>query len=84
LNYKGKNYWGLILGGSSGFGLATAKSLAKAGMNVCVAHRDRKGSMARIEEEFEEIKKTGVEFISFNTNALEAEGRKEILDGLAA
>ena len=83
MDFKGKNYWALVLGGSSGFGLATAKKAAEAGMNVCVVHRDRKGSMARIEQEFEAIKKTGVEFVSFNINALAEEGRKEVLDTLA-
>ena len=39
--------WALVLGGSSGFGLATARKLARHGMSVCVVHRDRKGSMAR-------------------------------------
>jgi NAD(P)-dependent dehydrogenase (short-subunit alcohol dehydrogenase family) len=37
--------WALILGGSSGFGLATAKKLAAEGMSLCVVHRDRKGAM---------------------------------------
>lgn len=83
MDFKGKNYWALILGGSSGFGLATAIKAAEAGMNICVVHRDRKGSMARIEEEFEKIRKTGVEFSAMNTNALADESRKEVLDTLA-
>ena len=45
--------WAVILGGSSGFGLATAQKLAEHGMNVCVVHRDRRGAMSRIEPEFE-------------------------------
>jgi len=82
LDFKNSNYWALILGGSSGFGLATAKKLAGAGMNVCVAHRDRKGSMAKIEPEFDEIRKTGVTFLPINTNALSPEGREEVLTKL--
>ena len=46
---KGK--WVLILGGSSGFGLATAKRCAEVGMNVAIVHRDRKGAMDKIEKE---------------------------------
>ena len=38
--FKNKNYWALILGGSSGLGLATAKKLAKHGMNICIVHRN--------------------------------------------
>lgn len=84
MDFTGKNYWAIILGGSSGFGMATAKKLSASGMNVCVVHRDRKGSMARIEQEFEEIRKTGVKFLPINTNALTEEGRKEVLDKLFA
>ncbi|MDH5655869.1 MAG: SDR family oxidoreductase [Spirochaetia bacterium] len=82
MDFKNKNYWALILGGSSGFGLATAKKLSSMGMNICVAHRDRKGSMAKIEEEFNDIKKTGVQFLPVNTNALTPEGRAEVLEEL--
>ena len=38
-----KDEWALILGGSSGFGLATAHKLSEEGLNVCVVHRDRRG-----------------------------------------
>ena len=78
------NYWALILGGSSGFGLATARKLSRHGMNICAVHRDRKGAMSRIEPEFEKIKATGVQFLSYNVNALAPEGILEVLDGLQA
>ena len=78
-----KNHWALILGGSSGFGLATAKALAHRGMNVCVVHRDRKGAMPQIEPHFQELIATGVGVVTVNTDALSAEGRKQVLDGLA-
>jgi len=80
--FKGKNYWAVILGGSSGFGLATAKSLSSEGMNICIVHRDRRGSMEKIEKEFDQIRAHGVELVTYNTNALEAEPRKEVLDDL--
>ena len=37
-----KNLWGLILGASSGMGLATAKKLAGAGMNLILIYRERR------------------------------------------
>ncbi len=73
------NYWALILGGSSGFGLATAKKLSTHGMNIFVVHRDRRGANDRIEKEFEAIRKTGVKFVAVNTNALTEVGRSEVL-----
>jgi NAD(P)-dependent dehydrogenase (short-subunit alcohol dehydrogenase family) len=77
-----RNYWALILGGSSGFGLATAKKLASHGMNICVVHRDRKGALDRIEQEFSIIKGLGVHFVSLNLDALSSEGRLETLQNL--
>src|SRR3954447_12746347 len=77
------NQWALILGGSSGFGLATAQKLARHGMNVCVVHRDRRGAMVGIEQEFEKIRATNVGFLAINGDALSAEGRKGALDTLA-
>jgi len=76
------NYWALILGGSSGFGLATAKKLSQHGMNLCIVHRDRKGAMRRIEPEFQALRDNGVQVLTFNTNALSKEGMTETLDGL--
>lgn len=82
MNFKGKNYWAVILGGSSGFGLATAKKLSSMGMNICVVHRDRRGAMERIEKEFAIIRNNGVEFISFNADALSEQGRADIIKQL--
>jgi len=77
-----KHYWALILGGSSGFGLATAKKLAQHGMNVCVVHRDRRGAMKRIEPEFDKIRAFGHGFLALNVDALSAEKRPEVLEAL--
>lgn len=77
-----QNYWALILGGSSGFGLATAKKLAKQGMNLLVVHRDRRGAMARIEKNFDEIRGNDIEFLNLNLNALTEEGRQKTLTQL--
>jgi NAD(P)-dependent dehydrogenase (short-subunit alcohol dehydrogenase family) len=75
-----KNYWALIIGGSSGFGLATARKLSRHGMNICIVHRDRRGAMQRIEPFFKEIGSTGVQLVTINTDALSAEGRNSVLD----
>ena len=76
------SHWALILGGSSGFGLATAQKLARHGMNVAVVHRDRKGAMAAIEPRFQEIRDTGAAFLAMNLDALSPEGRATTLESL--
>jgi len=79
---SGQNEWALILGGSSGFGLATAHKLSEHGLNICVVHRDRRGAMSRIEPEFEKIRERGVTLVTFNQDALAEDSRAEILDDL--
>ncbi|MGI9589858.1 MAG: SDR family oxidoreductase [Myxococcota bacterium] len=76
--------WALILGGSSGFGLATAKRLGAAGMSVCVVHRDRRAMLAKIEPEFEKIRAGGTRLVTQNVDALSADKRGQVLDELAA
>lgn len=74
--------WAIILGGSSGLGLATAKELARLGWNIAIVHRDRKSVMREVEDHFAEIAATGVGFQSFNIDALRTEKRQAILDEL--
>jgi len=80
--FQNKNYWALILGGSSGLGLATAKKLAKHGCNICIIHRNRRSELEIIETEFSQIKKEGVEFLSFNVDAFKEEERESIIEQL--
>ena len=75
--------WAVILGGSSGFGLATAKRLGALGMSVCAVHRDRRAMLAKIEPEFEKIRAGGTRLLTINTDALDAEKRREVCDELA-
>jgi NAD(P)-dependent dehydrogenase (short-subunit alcohol dehydrogenase family) len=77
-----EDQWAVILGGSSGFGLAAAKSLSRHGMSVCVVHRDRRGAMERIEPHFDEIREHGHGFLALNLDALSERGRDEALDAL--
>jgi len=76
------DYWALILGGSSGFGLATADKLSRHGMSVCIVHRDRRGAMANIQPHFDEIAGRGHGFLAVNTNALDDAGRLKVLDAM--
>jgi NAD(P)-dependent dehydrogenase (short-subunit alcohol dehydrogenase family) len=76
------DHWALILGGSSGFGLATARKLAAHGMSVCVVHRDRRGAMPRIEQAFDEIRAHGHGFVALNLDALAPEGLDRTIEAL--
>jgi NAD(P)-dependent dehydrogenase (short-subunit alcohol dehydrogenase family) len=78
-----RDQWALVLGGSSGFGLATAQRLAEQGMSVCIVHRDRRALLKLIEPEFEKIRGTGARLLTMNTDALDAERRREVIDALA-
>jgi enoyl-[acyl-carrier protein] reductase III len=78
--FKDLNYWGLILGGSSGLGLATAKKLAKHGMNIIIIHRDRKAEIPEIQEAFDEIKESGVLLESFNVDAVQKDKRAFLIE----
>ncbi len=75
--------WAVILGGSSGFGLATAQVLAEHGMNLCIVHRDRRSQLAGIEPAFEKLRGLGVVVQTHNTDALAAAKRGAVLDALA-
>lgn len=75
--------WALILGGSSGFGLAIARKLAQHGMNLCIVHRDRRAALPGIEAEFARIRSQGVALHSHNRDATDKEQRQVILDQLA-
>ena len=67
--FENKNEWAIILGASSGLGLATAKKLAKHGMNICIIHRNSRTQEDVIHAEFERINAEGVQFRSYNLDA---------------
>ncbi|GAA4271514.1 SDR family oxidoreductase [Aquimarina gracilis] len=77
--FQNKNEWALILGGSTGLGMASAKKLAIHGMNIIIVHRNRKAELPQIENDFTEIKKTGVDFLSYNIDLTKQEKRKEVV-----
>lgn len=80
--FEHKHFWALILGGSSGLGLATAKKLARHGMNICVIHRDSRAQEDEINSEFVKIKNEGIQFKSFNADAFKDEKRQKIISEL--
>lgn len=81
--FRDKKYWGLILGASSGMGWAAAERLAKAGMNLCLVHRDRRSALVEIDKKFESLYALGIQIKAYNMDALKAENRSLILDALS-
>lgn len=83
--FENKNEWAIILGASSGMGLATAKKLAKEGLNLCLVYRALRNDIEAIESEFESIVSTSkVKLIHFNKDVVKPENREAILTELAA
>jgi enoyl-[acyl-carrier protein] reductase III len=80
--FENKNYWALILGGSAGLGLASAKKLALHGCNIIVVYRSSRADVEMIEKEFESITATGADLISFNKDAMSVEKREAIVQDI--
>ncbi|MEO0337970.1 MAG: SDR family oxidoreductase [Bacteroidota bacterium] len=77
-----QNQWAIILGGSSGMGLATAHQLANRGMNLCIVHRDRRKEAEVFQKEVDCMVEGGIEVMCFNVDALRSEKRKMIIQNL--
>ncbi|WP_394749067.1 enoyl-ACP reductase FabI [Spongiimicrobium salis] len=74
-----KDKWALILGGSSGLGLASALKLAEHGFNILIVHRDRKTDVPGIEQQFHRISDYGVQCRSWNQDAIQPERRLKLI-----
>ena len=77
---KQNKEWALILGGSSGLGLATARKLANHGYNLLIVHRDRRSDLQVIESNFNQMTSLGISLKSFNVDAAKAEKREEVIE----
>jgi len=82
MEFNKHNYWALILGGSSGLGLGTAKKLAQHGMNICIVHRDRKENIPQFYKELERLRESGITVNAFNVDGLKPESRNEVIETL--
>ena len=73
------NHWALVLGGSKGLGLASAIKLARNGYHILVIHRDRSIDMKDIANDFKEISTAGVQFMSYNQDAIQKGNRDDLI-----
>ena len=77
--FENTNYWALILGGSSGLGLASAKKLASEGMNICIIHRNSRAEMDKINKEFDLFKNENIKYFTLNKDLLNPTIQQDIL-----
>ena len=72
--------WAVILGGSSGFGLATINKLSMHGMNIALLYRELAAPEKKLKEQLAEISAhSNVQILPFNINALEQAGRNSFM-----
>lgn len=82
MTHKNKDKWAVVLGGSKGLGLASAKKLASLQFNICIVHRDRKSDVKAFQKEVEAMKSQHVEVLAFNQSALKKETLTTISEAL--
>lgn len=76
--------WAVILGGSSGFGLAAIEKLAQYGMNIAVLYRETAAVEKVLLEKFISLAHTTeTTIVPFNINALDAPGRESVVKQLS-
>lgn len=77
--------WAVILGGSSGFGFASAEKLAQHGMNIAVLYRETSITERSLLSKFSKIaSENGVTILPYNINALNQQGRDEFIQKFTA
>jgi len=76
--------WAIILGGSSGFGLAAVEKLAAHGMNAAVLYRETALVERPLKESLKKLAdNNGVTILPFNINALDAGVRKTFIEQIS-
>jgi len=75
--------WALVLGASSGFGAASARALAAAGLDVFGVHLDRRATLPAAERVAADVQALGRRACFFNVNAADAERRAEVVRAMA-
>lgn len=84
MNRQFNDQWAVILGGSSGFGLAAVEKLAIHGMNLAVLYRETSAAERLLKEKFNGLSAAaGVRIDGYNMNALDPDSRQIFLQQFA-
>lgn len=79
------DWWAIILGGSSGFGLAAVEKLSRHGMNIAVLYRETSATEKAVKEKLAEIAAANdVTIDAHNVNALDTDSRESFIRQFAA
>ena len=77
--------WAIILGGSSGFGLAAVEKLAAHGMNIAVLYREMAATERSLKDQLTLLaQKCEVQILPFNINALDNRVRTGFIEQFTA
>jgi len=72
--------WGVVLGASGGFGLASVEKLAAHGMNLAVLYRENAAAEKALKKQFSAIaEKNSTRILNYNINVLDAEKRRAFI-----
>jgi len=83
-NLPFRTLWGVILGGSGGFGLASVEKLAVAGMNIATIYRETAAAERQLKKHFEQLAAThSVHILGYNINGLDNEARQQFVKDFA-
>ena len=83
-NLQFSGLWAVILGGSSGFGLAAIEKLSMHGMNIAVLYRETSSAEKLLKQKFIKIAEANsTTILPYNLNALDSAGRDSFIKEFA-
>ncbi len=82
LNGFRSHKWAIILGGSSGLGLATAKKLAKHNFNLIIVHRTRRSDLEQLQMHFKAIALNKIVLEHYNLDASNSNKRTAVINSI--
>jgi enoyl-[acyl-carrier protein] reductase III len=84
-NLQFSGLWAVILGGSSGFGLAAIEKLSLHGMNIAVLYRETSAAEKLLKQKFIKIAEANsTTILPYNINALDSAGRDSFINEFSA